>query len=118
MTNGDKPVYITRREFYGALWVVWLSIMLVLGDLLRIEWRWTTAILCLASFVMAMVYMVQVSRAVQARGAGSKAALSDRVKEIASDPSRKIEAIQAYREETGASLADAKEAVESFISSK
>lgn len=41
--------------------------------------------------------------------------LSDRVKEIAHDPSRKIEAIKVYREETGASLSDAKQAVEEYI---
>jgi ribosomal protein L7/L12 len=40
--------------------------------------------------------------------------LSDRVKELAADPGRKIEAIKAYREETGAGLAEAKKAVESF----
>jgi hypothetical protein len=45
-------------------------------------------------------------------------ALSDRVKDLARDPMRKIEAINAYREETGASLAEAKEAVEAFINSK
>ena len=41
--------------------------------------------------------------------------LSDHVKEIASVPSRKIEAIKAYREESGARLADAKQAVEAYI---
>jgi len=45
-------------------------------------------------------------------------ALSDRVKDLARDPLRKIEAIKVYREETGASLAEAKEAVEAFINSK
>jgi hypothetical protein len=44
-------------------------------------------------------------------------ALSDRVKEIARDPSRKIEAIKAYREETGQGLYEAKQAVDAFISS-
>ena len=44
--------------------------------------------------------------------------LSDRVKQLAADPLRKIEAIKAYREETGAGLAEAKEAIESFINSK
>jgi ribosomal protein L7/L12 len=44
-------------------------------------------------------------------------ALSDRVKDLALDPRRKIEAIKAYREETGAGLADAKDAVEAFIAS-
>ncbi len=43
--------------------------------------------------------------------------LSDRVKEIARDPPRKIEAIKIYREETGAGLAKAKEAVEAYINS-
>jgi hypothetical protein len=44
--------------------------------------------------------------------------LSDRVKQLAADSSRKIEAIKVYREETGAGLAEAEEAVESFINSK
>ena len=44
--------------------------------------------------------------------------LSDRVKQLASDPARKIEAIKVYREETGADLAEAKDAVEAFIKSK
>jgi Ribosomal protein L7/L12 C-terminal domain len=43
--------------------------------------------------------------------------MSDRVKDLARDPSRKIEAIKAYREETGAGLAEAKQAVEEFIDS-
>lgn len=45
------------------------------------------------------------------------AVLSDRVKELARDPSRKIEAIKVYRQETGAGLAEAKETVEAFIHS-
>jgi ribosomal protein L7/L12 len=44
--------------------------------------------------------------------------LSERVKQLADDPSRKIEAIRIYREETGAGLAEAKEAVEAYIHSK
>jgi ribosomal protein L7/L12 len=44
--------------------------------------------------------------------------LSERVKQLANDPSRKIEAIRVYREETGAGLAEAKEAVEAYIHSK
>jgi hypothetical protein len=44
--------------------------------------------------------------------------LSDRVKQLASDPSQKINAIKAYREETGAGLKEAKDAVESFINSR
>lgn len=45
------------------------------------------------------------------------AGLSDRVKEMARDPSCKIEAIKVYREETGAGLVEAKETVEAFIQS-
>lgn len=41
--------------------------------------------------------------------------LSERIKQIARDPKRKIEAIRAYREETGAGLKEAKEAVEEFM---
>ena len=44
-------------------------------------------------------------------------ALSDRVKELARDPSKKIEAIKALREETGTSLVAAKTAVEDYQSS-
>ena len=44
--------------------------------------------------------------------------LSDRVKQLAIDPGRKIEAIKAYREETGAGLAEAKEAIEAFTKNK
>ena len=41
--------------------------------------------------------------------------LSDRVKQLAGDPARKIEAIKIYREETGAGLKEAKDAIEAFI---
>jgi low affinity Fe/Cu permease len=44
-------------------------------------------------------------------------ALSDRVKELARDPSRRIEAIKVYRQETGAELVAAKAAIETFINS-
>lgn len=44
--------------------------------------------------------------------------LSERVKDLARDPSRKIEAIKAFREETGAGLAEAKTAVEVYIRSQ
>jgi hypothetical protein len=45
------------------------------------------------------------------------AVLSDRVKELAREPSRKIEAIKVYRDETGAGLAEAKDTIEAFIHS-
>jgi hypothetical protein len=40
--------------------------------------------------------------------------LSERAKELAADPRRKIDAIKIYREETGAGLAEAKDAVEAY----
>ncbi len=40
---------------------------------------------------------------------------SERVRAIAQDPKRKIEAIKLYREETGAGLKEAKEAVEACV---
>jgi hypothetical protein len=51
-----------RGEFYRALVVVWLYIMLVIADLLRLEWRWTTGILFLLSFFMMITYSVQSIR--------------------------------------------------------
>jgi type I restriction enzyme R subunit len=45
-------------------------------------------------------------------------ALSNCVKDLASDPATKIEAIKVHREETGASLAQAKKAVDSFTTGK
>ena len=43
-------------------------------------------------------------------------AFSERVKELlAADPPLRIEALKVYREETGASLRESKEAIDSFI---
>jgi ribosomal protein L7/L12 len=44
--------------------------------------------------------------------------LSEHVKDLARDPGRKIQAIKAYREETGVGLKEAKDAVETFINSQ
>jgi len=44
--------------------------------------------------------------------------LSDRVRRLADDPARKIEAIKVYREETGVGLAEAKAAVEAYINGR
>ena len=118
MANGDKSLNVSRREFYGALGMVWLFIAIILGDLARTEERWTMTILSLSSLGMAICYIVESRRAMPSRGTAAKALMSDRVKQLAVDPSQKIEAIKVYREETGASLAEAKEAVEEFINSK
>ena len=50
----------------------------------------------------------------QERWADARAVIE---KELARDPSGKIEAIKVYREDTGVGLAEAKEAVERFIAS-
>jgi hypothetical protein len=63
MAEGERPVYVTRREFYGALVMVWLYIQLAFGDLLRIEWRWPTGLIWLASFAVMVLYLVQSIRA-------------------------------------------------------
>ncbi len=44
--------------------------------------------------------------------------LSERAKELAADPARKIQAIKVYREETGAGIAEAKDAIEEWIKEK
>lgn len=41
--------------------------------------------------------------------------LSERIKAIAIDPKNKIEAMKLYRQETGASLLEAKDAIEDFL---
>ena len=119
MADGDKSMFVTRREFYAALVVVWLYIMIVIGDLQRIEWRWTMAIMWGVSILMMVSYSVISFRSGRPSGAvvNTGSPPSDRVKEIARDPARKIEAIKLYREETGAGLADAKAAVEAYINS-
>lgn len=44
--------------------------------------------------------------------------LSEAVRQLADDPNQKIAAIKLYREQTGASLADAKEAIEAYMAGK
>ncbi len=105
---------VTRREFFSALSLVWLYIALVIGDLMRMEQRWTTMVLFAASVMMLCVYAFLGFQAMRPKNPNA-APLSDRVKELARDPELKIEAIKAYREETGASLAEAKDAVEAFM---
>ena len=46
------------------------------------------------------------------------APLSQRVKELTADPTQKIHAIKAYREETGVGLKEAKDAIEEWIRDK
>ncbi len=107
---------ITRREFYGALTLIWVYLFILFGDMLRVEWQWTRGVCWFASLFMAVVYLSQAfgSRGTSAIDAAKLPPLSEGVREIARDPSRKIEAIKVYREETGCGLAEAKAAVEAF----
>lgn len=56
-----------------------------------------------------------LDRLARHQGADIGAGLSDNVKELARDPARQIEAIKTHRDETGAGLAEAKQAVEDYI---
>jgi Ribosomal protein L7/L12 C-terminal domain len=44
--------------------------------------------------------------------------LSEEVKTLANDPARKIEAIKLHREQSGAGLKEAKDAVETYMASR
>jgi hypothetical protein len=52
----DSSTFVTRRELYSSLSLVWLYILLVLGDLLRIDWRWSTGILWGAALFMSLFF--------------------------------------------------------------
>lgn len=56
MLSEERSLHVTRREFYGALVTIWLYIMLVLGDLLQINERWTTGLLWAAALFMTVTY--------------------------------------------------------------
>ncbi len=44
--------------------------------------------------------------------------LSDEVRALADDPAKKIQAIKLYREQTGAGLKEAKDAVEAYLAGR
>jgi len=71
MTNGDKPVYITRGEFYSAITLIWVYIMLVTGFLLP-KWQWPMGLLCMGSFVMVVGYSVKTLRSKRAQEKSGK----------------------------------------------
>jgi len=49
---------------------------------------------------------------------GTPGGLSEEVKTLANDPTRKIEAIKLHREQTGVGLKEAKDAVETYMASR
>jgi hypothetical protein len=52
---------------------------------------------------------------IEAHNLGTAAALSEAVRSLADNPATKIQAIQLHREQTGAGLREAKDAVEAYI---
>jgi ribosomal protein L7/L12 len=52
------------------------------------------------------------------KGLSTSVSLSEEVKKLADDPERKIDAIKLHREQTGADLREAKEAVEDYIATR
>jgi hypothetical protein len=59
MPTGDAATHVTYGEFYRALYLIWLFVLLVLADLLRIEWSWSTAILGAISFLIMVAYFIR-----------------------------------------------------------
>jgi Ca2+/Na+ antiporter len=73
MTDG----HVTRSEFYSALMLVWLYIMMVIGDLMRIDWRWTQTVMWVASLMVMLVYVFLSFRANRARRTADRPAGPD-----------------------------------------
>jgi len=72
MTNGEKPIYITRQQFYSELGNIWLYITIVIGVILYAKLRgmlWG----CLgASISMTVRFAWQAYRAKRAKEAPAK----------------------------------------------
>ena len=124
MADEERKPVIRRvfRFFAGAIAVVcfilfaFLAFAPNMGDTGLMPYFWLACGVIMAG--LALTGNVPWWRRGGTGGTNAKATLSDCVKQLASDPSKKIEAIKTYREETGAGLAEAKEAVEAFINSK
>ncbi len=110
----DAP--LTRAEFHRTLVPVWFFLAaLTAAPLLRPMAEWTQF---LPAAIALLAGLLSAAAAGGGRGqagwdaANPPAEPSEQVRQIARDPSRKIEAIKLYRDETGAGLAVAKRAVE------
>jgi len=57
MDSPDRSALVTRREFYSAIGLVWLYIMLAFGQVVT-SWRPGIVVLFVGAFVMSMVYLV------------------------------------------------------------
>ncbi len=54
----NKNTIVTRRDFYGALSIIWLFIMFIFGDLYRGSDSWPRAVLFVSPFIMAISYSI------------------------------------------------------------
>lgn len=97
-------------------WVMGMMVMFCLGILANIATRINNllrqSVILQRKIDLALKHLGIEDVAPQISG------LSAKVQEIASDPAQKIEAIKVHREETGASLKDAKDAVEMWMQAK
>ena len=95
----------------------WLGILVMLGvvSLFTIERRLGAL---LRQFVLLQRKIDLVLEHLGVEQVTPLSGISANVQEIASDPSRKIEAIKVHRDETGASLKEAKDAVEKWMREK
>jgi hypothetical protein len=62
MTDQGGGRFVTRRDFYSALSIIWLYIFLVIGELLREDSRWTKWVLWAVSAVSMLMYAVLAYR--------------------------------------------------------
>ncbi len=72
-------------------------------------------LLLLGLFVFLPLWAVQRRRARRTVRVDELPAPSEKVRRLAADPSRKIDAIREYRQETGFGLLEAKEVIESLM---
>jgi cytochrome c-type biogenesis protein CcmH/NrfF len=72
MKNGDKSIYVTRAEFYGAMIIIWTYLMIVFSNLLEPITRRASWLLWGASFVMMVGYIVLAVRAKRAQRRSGK----------------------------------------------
>lgn len=112
---------ITKHEFYQAMSLVWMFLTMIIFELTRrfegFNQIFGTAIGATA-FALWMINIGQLRKIKTSLSNAKLPELSAEIQAMAADPSRKIEAIKAYREMTGLGLAEARRAVEDYLASR
>jgi hypothetical protein len=62
MAESSTTPTVTRKEFYSALSLIWLYIMLVIGQLLNDDAKWTLYVLFAAALVMSLTFSLLTIR--------------------------------------------------------